>query len=377
MIRGPFRTSLGLATLVTLIAGSACAESPPRGASSEFDTDFTRHNIPYDEILSGGPPKDGIPAIDKPVFLSIDDADDWLKGKEGVVVYRQEDEVRAYPLQVLMWHELVNDRVGGQPVTISYCPLCNTAIAYDGRVGDRELTFGTTGRLRYSNMVMYDRETESWWQQADGKAIVGKLLGETLTMLPAPILSWDRFKSRYPDGKVLSKNTGHRRDYGRNPYQGYDNVRSEPFLYQGPETDSSLPSMTRIVAVEHGADATAYTFDDLKKNHIINHTVDGLPVALFWQKGAASALDRSRVADGQDIGMVTSFDRRIGDRTLTFERSGDRFVDNETGSAWNLHGEAMGGTLKGQKLAPVVHINHFWFSYYAFRPDARVYALPE
>lgn len=372
-----FPSSCLFAISIALIGGAACAESPPRSASSEFETDFTRHSIPYNEILTGGPPKDGIPAIDHPASLSVDGADDWLKAKEGVVVYKQDEDVRAYPLQVLMWHELVNDRIGDHPVTVSYCPLCNTAIAYDGRVGDRELTFGTTGRLRYSNMVMYDRETETWWQQADGKAIVGKLLGETLTMLPAPILSWEKFKSHYPSGKVLSKNTGHRRDYGRNPYQGYDNLQSDPFLYQGPETDGTLQSMTRIIAVEHGAGATAYPFGILRENHVINDVVEGLPVALFWQTGAASALDKGSVASGRDIGMVTSYDRRVDDRTLNFERSGDGFIDRETGTTWNLYGEATEGTLKGQTLPPVVHINHFWFSYYAFRPDAHIYTMPK
>ncbi len=376
MTRKPFRL-WALPFVIAVAVGSACAESPPRGAAYEFDTDFDHHSIPYDEILSGGPPKDGIPAIDDPAFVSVEGADGWLGEKEGVVVYKVGDDVRAYPLQILMWHELVNDQFGNRPVTISYCPLCNTAIAYDGRVGDHELTFGTTGRLRYSNMVMYDRETESWWQQADGKAIVGELLGQKLSMLPAPILSWTRFKTRYPLGRVLSKDTGHRRDYGRNPYRRYDAVGAEPFLYQGPETDRTLRSMTRIVAVEQGTEATAYTYDDLAEQSVINDTVDGLPVALFWREGAASALDKGRVAEGRDIGMVTTYVRRLGERILVFERSDDGFEDGETETTWNIHGEAVAGPLKGQRLAPVVHINHFWFSYFAFRPDVRVYGKTE
>ena len=160
----------------------------------EWKTDFSRHTVPLDEIVSGGPPKDGIPAIDHPMFVAVHEADRWLGQREPVVVVRLGDETKAYPLQILIWHEIVNDVVGATPVAVTYCPLCNTALAFDRRLDGRVLDFGTTGRLRYSDLVMYDRQTESWWQQATGEAIVGSLAGAELTFIPAPLVSWKTVK---------------------------------------------------------------------------------------------------------------------------------------------------------------------------------------
>ena len=161
-------------------------EEPPEDAEGEFATDFTKHSVPYSEILSGGPPRDGIPAIDDPRFVSVEEAESWLEPREPVILFRIGNDVRAYPIQIVMWHEIVNDTVGGVPVVVTFCPLCNTAIAFDRTVEGRELTFGTTGRLRFSNLIMYDRQTESWWQQATGDAIVGKFTGKQLDFRRRP-----------------------------------------------------------------------------------------------------------------------------------------------------------------------------------------------
>jgi hypothetical protein len=200
------------------------AESPPRGAESEFITDFRKHSVPYSEILSGGPPKDGIPAVDKPKFLPVSEANGWLKDREPVVFVQVGDDARAYPIQILIWHEIVNDTVGGEPLIVSFCPLCNTAIAFKRIFNGQVLDFGTTGRLRHSNLIMYDRQTETWWQQATGDAIAGEHAGGQLEFYPASMISWADFKDLHPNGMVLSRDTGHPRNYGRNPYFGYDDI---------------------------------------------------------------------------------------------------------------------------------------------------------
>ncbi|MDQ4106365.1 MAG: DUF3179 domain-containing protein, partial [Actinomycetota bacterium] len=161
-------------------AATSADKEPPAGAGREFETDFSRHSVPYSEIRSGGPPKDGIPAIDEPRFVGVAEADRWLETREPVILLRVADKVRAYPIQIIMWHEIVNDTVGGVPVAVTFCPLCNTAIAFERTVEGRELDFGTTGRLRFSNLIMYDHQTESWWQQATGEAIAGELTGKQL-----------------------------------------------------------------------------------------------------------------------------------------------------------------------------------------------------
>ena len=349
------------------------AENPPAGAEREFRTDFSRHSVPYAEILSGGPPKDGIPALDAPAFVSVAEADRWLEPKEPVILFGLGDDVRAYPIQILIWHEIVNDVVNDRPVLITFCPLCNTAIAFDRTVDGRVLDFGTTGRLRYSNLIMYDRQTETWWQQATGEAIVGELTGRRLTFLPAFIVAWEDFKSRYPDGKVLSRDTGYHRPYGDNPYTGYDEVGQIPFLYVGPDTPDKLPPMARVLTLEVNGEAVAYPYSTLREVRVANDTVGGEPVVVFWQPGVASPLDASAVAAGRDVGTAAAFSRRVDGQTLTFAYRDDAFFDRETHTRWDFFGQAVEGPLAGQRLRPLVAIHHFWFSWAAFRPDTRLY----
>jgi thiol-disulfide isomerase/thioredoxin len=309
--------------------------------------------VPYSEILSGGPPKDGIPAIDEPQFVSVEEADGWLEPQEPVVLVQVGDDARAYPIQIFMWHEIVNfERT------------------FDGQV----LDFGTTGRLRFSNLIMYDRQTETWWQQATGEGIAGEFTGRQLTFVPASMISWADFKATYPDGTVLSRETGYSRDYGRNPYTGYDDVNRSPFLYRGPETPGTLPPMARVVTVDLNGEAVGYPYEVLQEVHVANDTVGGVPIVVLWAPGTASALDAGSVAGGEDVGAATTFSRELDGQTLTFVFDGDRIVDEQTGTEWDVLGQAVSGSLAGSQLAPVVSINHFWFSWVAFRPETRVYS---
>jgi hypothetical protein len=368
----PRSTNTPAATPLPATAAPAI-EPPPDGARSEFKTDFSKHSVPYSEIFSGGPPKDGIPAIDDPKFVSIAEADQWLKPIEPVILLQIGEEARAYPLQILIWHEIVNDVVGGTPVLVTFCPLCNTAIAFDRRIDGRVLDFGTTGRLRYSNLIMYDRQTEAWWQQAGGEAIAGEYTGQRLTFLPASIIAWADYKSNFPKGKVLSRDTGFDRQYGRNPYYGYDDVNNPPFLYRGPATPDRLRPVARVLTVDLNNDPVAYPYDVLKDKHVINDTIGGQNIVVLWQGGTASALDQVTVASGRDVGAANAYSRELDGQTLTFEFNGTAIIDQETKSEWDVLGHAIGGKLKGKSLTPIVAINHFWFSWAAFKPNTRIY----
>jgi hypothetical protein len=348
------------------------AESPPRGAESEFTTDFSKHNVPYSEILSGGPPKDGIPSIDDPKFQSTSEADEWLEDREPVVFIQVNNDARAYPIQILMWHEIVNDTVGSEPLMISFCPLCNTAIAFKRTLNGQVFDFGTTGRLRYSNLIMYDRQTETWWQQATGDAIAGEHTGAQLEFYPATMISWADFKKLHPDGKVLSRETGYSRDYGRNPYFGYDNIGQTPFLFDG-ETPDQLPPMERVLTVELNNEAVAYPYKVLSGLNIVNDIVGGEEIVVFWTEGTASALDVASVSGGRDVGAAVAYSRVLDDQLLDFEFKNGRIFDTQTGSEWNIFGLAIAGELNGRQLIPVVSINHFWFSWAAFKPETRIY----
>jgi len=348
------------------------AESPPLGAENEFTTDFSKHSVPYSEILSGGPPKDGIPSIDAPKFQSTNEADEWLDDREPVVFVQANDETKAYPIQILMWHEIVNDTVGGEPLMISFCPLCNTAIAFKRTFNGQILDFGTTGRLRYSNLIMYDRQTETWWQQATGDAIAGEYTGAQLEFYPATMISWKDFKVQFPDGEVLSHDTGHPRNYGRNPYYGYDDISQTPFLFDGT-TPNQLPPMARVLTVETNNEAVAYPYNVLSNENVINDTVGGEEVVIFWTEGTASALDTSNIPEGRDVGSAVAYSRIVDDSILDFEFRDGKIFDLQTGSEWNILGQSIAGELSGRQLAPVVSINHFWFSWAAFKPATRIY----
>lgn len=348
-------------------------EPPPSGAAAQFSTDFSKHSVPYSEILSGGPPKDGIPPIDDPQFVSIAEADAWLDPREPVALVQVGADVRAYPLQILTWHEIVNDTVGGLPLTITFCPLCNTAIAFERTVDGITLDFGTTGRLRFSNLIMYDRQTETWWQQGTGEAIAGELTGVQLTFYPAALIAWSDFKAAHPDGQALSRETGFQRNYGQNPYVGYDDANSSPFLYRGPTTPDALPATARVLTVDRGATAVAYPYALLEEMHVINDSVGGVDLVVLWAPGVASALDAAAIAEGRDVGSANAYTRQVGGQALTFAFDGAQIVDDETGSVWNHLGEATDGPLAGAQLEPVVAINHFWFSWAAFKPETRIY----
>jgi hypothetical protein len=348
-------------------------EAPPRGAAVEFSTDFSKHTVPYSEILSGGPPKDGIPAIDQPQFITVDEADSWLEAVEPVVLVEVGGQARAYPLQILIWHEIINDTIADLPLAVTFCPLCNTAIAFEREFEGQVLEFSTTGRLRFSNLIMYDRQTETWWQQADGAAIAGEHAGSRLAFHPAAIISWQEFKSAHPDGDVLSRKTGFNRSYGRNPYTGYDDVDNSPFLYVGPEIPGALPPVARVLTVDLNDEAVAYPYLSLEEVQVVNDVVGGQPVVVLWTAGTASALDAGSVAGGRDVGSAAAYSRVLDGRLLTFEFADGRITDRETGSQWNLLGQVVAGELAGSQLEPVVSINHFWFSWAAFRPETRIY----
>ena len=218
--------------MLTLAVGGTALAFPEQRRAEWPSTDFSNASVPLAEIVSGGPPRDGIPPIDDPDFVPVPQAT-GLADTEPVIGVTVNGAAKAYPLRILIWHEIVNDNVGGVPVAVTFCPLCNAAMVFDRRAGARVLDFGTTGMLRHSDLVMYDRQTETWWQQATGVGIVGGLTGAKLEFVPSQIVGLDQFAEAHPDGVVLSRDTGFSRDYGRNPYVGYDTVDQQPFLFQG------------------------------------------------------------------------------------------------------------------------------------------------
>ena len=262
-------------------------------------TDFSKTAIDFSEVMSGGPPKDGIPSIEDPKFMSVSEAD-HLADTEPVIGLEVKGEWKAYPLQVLMWHEIVNDEIGGMPVSVTFCPLCNAAIVFDRRLDGRILDFGTTGKLRNSDLIMYDRQTESWWQQFIGQGIVGEMTGKKLKIIPARLESFARFKARATQGKVLIPTYSQRRRYGANPYAYYDSM-PQPFLYRGDLPEGIAP-LARVISVGDGNGVfRAWSMEALKREKRVE-TEDG--IVLTWSPGQNSALDAPSIREGVDVGNV-------------------------------------------------------------------------
>ena len=279
-----------------LALSASLANADPNFWRHEWpDTDFTQTTIEnWGEIMSGGPPKDGIPALDDPSFIAVSE-EDAIGAREPVITVEIDGEVpRAYPIRYLTWHEIVNDVIGDVPVSVTFCPLCNSGITFDRRVNGRVLSFGVSGKLRNSDMVMYDRETESWWQQAIGTGIVGEMTGVELTHMPTWMESWEEFSTRNPEGLVMAEPRWPRR-YGANPYTSYDSSK-RPFLYSGEMPPHDVPALARVVRVGD----MAWTVERLR----VEGEVRQAGVVISWTSGQASALDSMRINEGKDVGTI-------------------------------------------------------------------------
>ena len=333
-------------------------------------------------IISGGPPPDGIPPIDAPEFERASDVD-WIEPQEAVVTINLGGDARAYPAQVMIWHEIVNDTVNGEPVTITFCPLCNSAIGYYRQLDGRTFTFGTSGRLYLSALVMYDRQTESLWTHFTGQAIAGELTGAQLELIPVATVSFETFAAEHPDGLVLSRPIGSGRSYGNNPYAGYDEPDGGPILFLGT-ADPRLGPQTRVVAIRHGGEGVAVVLDALAAEGVIATDVGGVTAVVLHLPGTATPLQDSQVAFGRDVGGTGVFNATVDGQVLTFSRKADAassagigaFTDDQTGSTWTVLGRAVDGPLAGTLLEPIEHLDTFWFAAAAFDPDIEIIGGP-
>jgi hypothetical protein len=337
--------------------------------NSGLQTNFCKHRIDYAEILSGGPPPDGIPPIDSPRFESIAQGNQWLVDGQPVIALAVGKVAKAYPLAILTRHEIANDEIDGVPVAVTFCPLCNAAIVFKRTVNGDVLRFGVSGNLRNSDLIMWDNKTLSWWQQFTGEAIVGELTGTELELMPSQLVSWQDFKTAYPEGLVLSRQG---RYYGTNPYTNYDSTE-HPFLFLG-NTDPRLPATARVLGYFSYRTAIAYPLAEIAKVGVIEDILDDKPVVIFYAPGQLSALDKRLIADSKEVGSAAMFSAVVNGRKLSFDYYKGVISDNQTRSQWDVFGRAINGELMGTQLRPVLRSNvHFWFAWAAFKPETTVY----
>ena len=340
-------------------------------------SDLPPPSIDLSVLRSGGPPPDGIPSIDEPSFHAASGVD-YLRSTDPVVALEIDGDARAYPLDILIWHELVNDTVGGVPVSVAYCPLCNSVTVYEREIEGEVLDFGVSGLLYNSSLVMYDRQTETLWSHFTGEPLYGALADAELVSIPATIVGFATWQAEHPDGLVLNRQTGETRNYGANPYPGYDDVDSSPFLFEG-EVDGRFTAMTRVVGIDSddGKQAIAFPLLELREAGVLTAALGDEQVVAFWVPGSASALDDQQVSGGVDVGSTGVFSPIVNGRPLTFATSvladgTTEITDAETGSSWSIFGEATAGELAGTRLGQIVHIDTFWFAWIAFHPDSAV-----
>jgi len=361
-----------------LFASTVLAQGGGFLPTQEFPkTDFDNISVDLDSILSGGPPKDGIPSIDKPKFSTASEVQSWLGKDEPVVAYADGDDARAYPLQILIYHEIVNDTVNDKPVTVTFCPLCNASIVFDRTVDGQILDFGTTGRLRNSDLIMYDRQSETWWQQFTGRGIIGKYNERKLTQLASQIVSFDTFRNTYPEGKILNRETGHSRRYGNNPYSGYDNINNSPFLYNGPK-DKRLPPMERVLSLaSENKSSLLIPTSKLEDKPILNMAYNDDPIVVIANSTANSALDKSNIGESRKVPAAAAFSAMLDGEVLLFEIKDGLLVDKTTGSEWNAFGQAISGPLADKALKQIDSGVHFAFAWLAFEPESIVHEFAE
>ncbi len=309
---------VGLSAFVMLVfAGSWVAGR----VGDEFD--LSNRSVPLEQIESGGPGKDGIPAILNPHFVRATQAS-FLKNEDRILGIAKGGEAKAYPIKILNWHEIVNDTLAGKPILVTYCPLCGTGIGFTPVLNGRVLTFGVSGLLYQSDLVMYDHQTESLWSQISMEAIAGPMTGAKLRHIFLDHTTWAEWKREHPNTLVLSADTGHDRDYGRDPYENY--AKRRDLMFDVTNFDPTYHPKTWVVGVEVGGTQKAYAFTELEK-----------------------------------LGLTGALTDQVNGRTIQVH------FDREARSAW----------VTDEDERPLPSVMAFWFAWYAFHPDTQVYTVPD
>ena len=323
---------------------------------SEEEMSALKHSTPFENFSSRGLPKDSIAAIDKPKFISIKQADEFLSDEDAGVGLEYGDEARFYPLRILSWHEAVNDSIAGVPIAVTYSPLTETAIVFKRKVEGKILEFGVSQKLLNSNLILYDRATESLWSQILEEAVVGEMTGKKLETLPIEILSWKNWKELRPQSKVLSKDTGFSKPYGDDPYAGYR--ASDTIFFPIAHRDDRLRPKETIFGISSNTGFKAYPAAALKNRTAASDMIGDFPLIVLMDT---------------DHDTARFFSRILGKETLEFEATENGIKDTKTGSVWNVFGQSFGGWYAGKKLTPLPALRSYWFSWAAFHPETEVY----
>jgi hypothetical protein len=360
-----------------VLLSESAREDVPSALDSPLAEGLPEPLVDVSRIQEGGPPPDGIPPIDDPRFDTVAEVD-WLADNEPVLALTIGEQARAYPVQIMMWHEIVNDEVAGVPLAVTFCPLCNSALVFDRRLTgpdgvDRLVSFGTSGKLYNSDLLMYDRQTESLFSQLIGLGVAGVLTGVELDRYPVQTVAYGSWREQNPDGLVLNRITGQVRNYGANPYESYDEEDRAPFLFDGV-ADDRLPPKRRVVGVATADGSSALAVDHalLEREGVVDVSFAGRDLVAVMVSGGASALGSGTIAESDAVGATAVLDPVVDGQRLTLAVDGDVLRDAETGTTWSVTGQALDGPLAGSSMQALAHTDPFWFAWAAFYPDTEL-----
>ncbi len=370
---------IAIALFLSIAFGLYAQIPNPNKISYRWKTDTAKHTYEFKE-LSIATEKDAIPTLDFPNFITKSDPRNKFYAHEPAIVVNFGGEARAYPLSILTLFELSNDTVGGKNIMVSYCPMCNSALVFNRNIatpkGEKTMQFGVSGLLIHNDMVMYDRETESWWGQLTGEGIAGEHSGVALNMMRALLISVDDFFDRYPNGKilaplelsVLAKKDGHKQFHH---LEHGDNLSKEYFLPE--KIDKRLPPMEHVLGIHYQEHDKIYPYRELAKKQVVHETIGKTNIVIFYHDGMVSVLDEDDLASSKKVGSAAPYVTKVEGVNLTFKKAGRYFKDDQTGSIWDITGYCKEGKHQGVQLDILPHTNHFAFAYLAFFPKAEIY----
>ncbi len=351
--------------IILLLSFSAFACGSGTGVDSAGSSTTASANclIPQSQLVNGGPGRDGIPALNRPAAVPALAGDRFLARDALVLGVAIGGQARAYPHNVLWWHEIVNDELGGRAIVVSYCPLTGSGMVYDPVIGGRTLNFGVSGLLFDNNLVLFDRATDSLWSQMRVQSVCGTLSSTAPALLPVVQSTWAAWKALHPDTTVVSFDTGFQRNYNQYPYGNYDQLGDNSLLFPQSFVDPRRPMKELVLGVREGAAARAWPYGALGDRAAVNDAIAGRAVLVIFDRAGQLAL---------------AFDRDVAGRRLSFEVvEGTQFPfhvqDRETGTLWDLTGTAVAGPLTGSHLNQVATYSAMWFAWAAFNRDTELF----
>ncbi|MFM9946208.1 MAG: DUF3179 domain-containing protein [Bacteroidia bacterium] len=351
----------------------------PHNLPYNWVTDTTNHTVDLAD-LTMTVAKDAMLTLDYPTFINRHDKKFNYYEHEPVIAVSYNGVTKAYPLSLLTMYELSNDTVGGENVMVTYCPMCNAAMVFNRKIKrdgqESILNFGISGLLMHNDMIMYDKQTNTWWEQLMGEAIVGELAGTELKMMRALLISVKDYFDRYPEGKILTplnvsltNKKSHRPFYHLN----HDNKTLDTTYYLPEKVDPRLPPLERVLDIHVEEHTMIYPFSKISEKEVINEVFDNMHFVIFYHGEMVSVLDEDKLSKSRHVGSATAFRSTLDGVNYKFKKKGSYFEDEQTGSTWDITGFCREGVLKGKQLMILPHSNHFAFAYLAFFPDAEIY----